>query len=343
MSCSDALSRIADVRGATSRPRAASVDGPDDARTRSLFDSLPDCLLVDVLEYGGPRPAVCERFRTCGLLVAALDLGCCAARCSDGELGAVVALQGRVTKLRLHHGIRITDPGVAAAARALGARLVDLDVTSTFGVTDATLKVVAAACPALRRLVFSGCGKCSDRGLRSIAGGAAAASGALECVEFESFNYSWDFVTDRGLRALGTVKSLRAVDMSGNNGVTVRGVKALAACPLERLACRSCERCDDSWLEALGGIATLRHVDVRKNHLVTEAGRAALSAAVAVLYDVDVADGWGDDAATVRGFEDRVFGALSREERVFGGQYGGVGIGEGEMALYRPDKAGHYK
>ena len=77
--------------------------------------------------------------------------------------------------------------------------------------------------------------------------------------------------------------------------MTVKGVKALAACPLERLACRSCERCDDAWLQALAGVATLTHVDVRKNHLVTHAGRAALSAAVAVSFDVDVVDGWGDD------------------------------------------------
>ena len=89
-------------------------------------------------------------------------------------------------------------------------------------------------------------------------------------------------------------------------------------------------------------MATLRRLDARKNHLVTAAGLAALPA-VTVLVDTAAVDGWGDDAATVRGFEDRVFGGLSREQRVFGGQYGGVGMGESEMMAYRPDKAGCYK
>ena len=308
----------------------------------SLLNCLPDCLLQIVVDFGGRPASTCKRFAACELRF--LCFASCAARIRDDELGAIARRHEGVVSVRLHHGISCTDAGVAALARAVGARLRVLDVTSTFGVTDATLRAVAGACDRLETLDFSGCGKCSDRGLRSLAGGGAARGGALKTLRFESFNYSWDFVTDRGLRHLSAVTSLTSINMSGNNGITAKGVAYLATCALVDVACRGCELADDAWLGRLALIPTLRRVDARKNHRVTP---GALPSRVRLLVDAPRAAD-GDDATNARGFEDRVFGDMPRNARVFGvtdGDFGGVfgGVDEAQQARLRPDKAGCYK
>ena len=321
-------------------PALASSETPSKPCALTL---LPECLVQLIVDFGGLHAATCRALAAAELRY--LCFAACAARVRDDELAAVAAVHPAVVSVRLHHGIACTDAGVTALARQVGARLRVLDVTSTFGVTDGTLRAVAAACPALERLVFSGCGKCSDRGLRSLAGGAAARAGRLTSLAFESFNYSWDFVTDRGLRHLSAVASLTALNMSGNNGITVKGLMHLAKCPLVSVALRGCEQCDDGWLRALAAIPTLRFVDARKNHRVSP---FPLPGRLRVLVDAPVANDGDDARANARGFEDVAFGHLPRDARVFGvrdGEFGGVfgGVDEAQQARYRPDKVGCYK
>ena len=341
--------------------------------------SLPEVVLGHVLDFAGLNasaaaccPAWLAAYRA--HLTSVHFSSAVAARVTNADLARLArAGFGAVASLRLHHGIALTDVGLAclfapppggAAASArprFAATLTRVDLTSTFGATDATLRAVSNACGALRTLVVSGCGKMSDSGLRHLAAGPAARDGSLRELHLASFNHSWDFFGDRGMRFLARgVGALAELDVSGNHGLTARGVGALAGLrALARLAARGCEQASAEWCALLAaGAPALRELDLRKNlHLGARDARAPFAAAgrgalVAVLVDdADEADDGAAVGACARGFEDRVFGAMPREARIFGhvqsrATYAGVDgdvLGTYQQYGGRPDKAGCYK
>ena len=348
---------------------------------QSGVQSLPEVVLGLVLDFVGlnaSAAACCP----CWLAAYRAHLtsvhfsSAIAARVTNADLARLAGAGfGAVTSLRLHHGIALTDVGLACLFAPPGeggaaapppsprfaATLTRVDLTSTFGATDATLKAVSNACGALRSLVVSGCGKMSDSGLRHLAAGPAARDGVLRALHLASFNHSWDFFGDRGMRFVARgVGALTELDVSGNHGLTARGVGALAGLrELERLRARGCEQASAEWCELLAaGAPALRELDLRKNlHLGARDARApflAAGRAALVVVLVDDADET-DDGATVgdsaRGFEDRVFGAMPREARIFGNVQSRVtyaGVDGDVLATHqqyggRPDKAGCYK
>ena len=45
-------------------------------------------------------------------------------------------------------------------------------------------------------------------------------------------NDSWDFFSDRGLKHIAACRQLRKIDLTRNNGVTVKGIRHLSSLPL---------------------------------------------------------------------------------------------------------------
>jgi hypothetical protein len=335
------------------------------------YTTLPLELTRLVLEHAGvcfAAPVACRAWRDARARIRTVDFAPVAETLRDDVLSQWAQISfPACTSITLRHGIAISDAGLCSLFSGTWAsRLTSIDLTSTFGTGDVTLRAIGVACPVLRSLAASGCAKCSDSGFKAVARGAAASGGALRVLRLESLTFSFDFLTDRGARFVargGAGATLTELDVSGNGGLSLRGVRDLAEMrALRRLALRHCERADDTWCTALAdGVAAsadgaLACVDLRGDFFVSRnacnalacarmrgGGDARPSAMIVVLSehgnrDHDEAGGggeprtdgseWGSHGAP-RGFEDPAFSDNA------GAEFGGF--------EHRPDKVGCYK
>ena len=148
-----------------------------------------------------------------------------------------------LVEVRLQWCSGITDAGIASLARSC-PRLRLLDLRSCHAVTDSSVAAIAELCSELRVLDLSWCGGVSEEGLlqlvppvspasspRSSSGGRLSTNnnnGSSKKQGLEHLSLEWcERVTDRFLRALQTIESLRTVQLTGCSGVTAEGLSGL--------------------------------------------------------------------------------------------------------------------
>ena len=78
-------------------------------------------------------------------------------------------LQSTLTSLELNHFSKLTDRGVGAICKALGHRLLNLDIAHCPLVTDLSATIIGNLCTKLRSIDFSYCGHMTDKSIHSLA------------------------------------------------------------------------------------------------------------------------------------------------------------------------------
>lgn len=170
-------------------------------------------------------------------------LNLCKSKITDRSIFKMSCLIA-LLEIRLQWCSGITDKGVRSLVRSC-PKLRLLDLKSCAAVTDDSLLSISEMCSELRELDLSWCPGFSEEGLLQLveqgggqartAGGAAVYSmeGEVAVVEagaqcLERLSLEWCLqVTDRTLRGLHALASLRRVQVAGCAGVTSEGVEWL--------------------------------------------------------------------------------------------------------------------
>jgi hypothetical protein len=215
-------------------------------------------------------------------------------RLSDDSLRKIFDQFPYLQSLTMQHAISVTASGLGnALKRQKSPTLTSVDVSGCMNLTDHSIKSVVTGCPGLQALNLTGCGRLSDLSLKRIANGCSN----IQCLRLACTNDSWDFFSDRGMRHLAGCNTLRQLDLSHNNGVTIRGIKNLSSLPnLRKLFLVGCTFIDDGCLREIstvGNFVNLHWLDVSNCYSVTELA-AALVAAARPHLDVN-AQGVGGD------------------------------------------------
>jgi hypothetical protein len=181
--------------------------------------------------------------------------------------------------LTMQHALSVTSSGLGRALQGTCPPLTHIDVSGCMNLTDSSIKAIVAACPGLASLDLTGCGRLSDLSLKRIANGCPN----IQTLRLACTNDSWDFFSDRGMRHLVGCERMRQLDLSYNNGVTIKGIKSLATLPsLQHLILVGCSFIDDSCLRQItapGNFSSLCLLDVSHCFSVTVLSVLALIAA----------------------------------------------------------------
>mmetsp|Transcript_24822 Transcript_24822/g.41360 ORF Transcript_24822/g.41360 Transcript_24822/m.41360 type:complete len:948 (+) Transcript_24822:195-3038(+) len=96
-------------------------------------------------------------------------VGCRKVSDADFETLSHSPLQHTLTSMELNRFEKLTDRGVAAICKALGKKLLNLDVSSCPNLTDYSSMIVGNLCTKLRSLDYSHCGHISDESIHTMA------------------------------------------------------------------------------------------------------------------------------------------------------------------------------
>ena len=191
---------------------------------------------------------------------------------SDTSLLRIAETFPALQSLTMQHALSVTAEGFGVALKRLRApALKHVDLSGCMNLTDSSIKSVVSACPDLQSLDISGCGRLSELSLKRIANGCSK----IQLLWLGCTNDSWDFFGDRGMRHLAGCKLLHHLDLSHNNGVTIRGIKNLANLPnLKHLVLAGCSSIDDACLAEISaidrGFTSLQMLDISNCFLVSK-------------------------------------------------------------------------
>jgi len=157
--------------------------------------------------------------RTCPLQ----KLNLCKSKITDSSIFRMACLVA-LLEIRLQWCSGITDAGITSLVRNCPKlRLLDL---KSCPVTDGGIASIAALCAELKELDLSWCPGFSEEGLAHLV--HTGRQGRNEAQQLERLSLEWCMqVTDRTLRALSALTSLKRVRLGGCAGVTTSGVDQL--------------------------------------------------------------------------------------------------------------------
>jgi bacterioferritin-associated ferredoxin len=152
-------------------------------------------------------------------------LNLCKSKITDSSIFKMSCLIA-LLEIRLQWCTGITDKGVRSLVRSCPKlRLLDL---KSCAVTDASLQSISELCSELRELDLSWCPGFSETGLLQLVPALHSSGEVTGAKRLERLCLEWCLqITDRTLRALHAVPTLKTVQLAGCAGVTADGVEWL--------------------------------------------------------------------------------------------------------------------
>lgn len=150
-------------------------------------------------------------------------LNLCKSKITDSSIFRMACLVA-LLEIRLQWCSGITDAGITSLVRNCPKlRLLDL---KSCPVTDGGIASIATLCSELKELDLSWCPGFSEEGLAHLV--HTGRQGRNEAQQLEQLSLEWCMqVTDRTLRALSALTSLKCVRLGGCAGITPSGVDQL--------------------------------------------------------------------------------------------------------------------
>eukprot|EP00803_Ostreobium_quekettii_P010600 evm.model.scf_1505.3 EVM.evm.TU.scf_1505.3 scf_1505:14095-15887(+) len=222
-------------------------------------------------------------------------------RVSDQGLAALGCHTG-LTRLSLRGCLTLTDEGLAGLKPFVSLTSLSLAGCKSLGI-DGVRHV--AALPRLRRLDLGQCASISDNCLWVL-----RTEGLPRTLQ-ELGLANCSRVTDAGVRHVGALTSLTALDLTRCKQVGDEGVGGLAALGLKDLSLQGCRNLSDRGLAALERVTSLSSVDLSDCARVTEGGVARLVEAMGAGVTWDVRHLGRGCNALGEEMEDNYFGSMT--------------------------------